>query len=239
VPIRRPPISTIAVGSADTLFLERASSAEISRALAGSEGRVGIGALGSGERWTASLNLTANTIGTSAFDEQLACRRPRHLPRLQRPQPSGASRRQRDLCDPAARRGIDTTPRYAVRLRDRPENRVDGTRLIDTGNIDADSVFVPGVEIALRYKALLIQAEHFWYNIERRYVSGPVLPDPDFTGWYVQRAIRSPVNRAATMPRTAPSARPSPLVSSAARTTQGLGRLGDRRPLQRRRPQLQ
>ncbi len=176
-----------AAGSADTLFLERASAAELSRALGGSEGRAGLGALGSGERWTASLVLTGGTVGTTAFDEQLALvGRGTYLainePQLQLHVGANATW----IFQPADA-GIDNTPRSPVRLRDRPEIRVDGTRLIDTGNIDATSVFAPGVEVALRYKALLIQAEHFWYQVERRRPAvGPVLSDPDFSGYYIQ-----------------------------------------------------
>lgn len=176
-----------AAGSADTLFLERASASELSRALAGSEGRAGFGVLGNGERWTASLVLTGGTIGTTAFDEQLALvGRGTYLaindPQLQLHVGANATW----IFQPADS-GFDNTPRSPVRLRDRPEIRVDGTRLIDTGNIDATSVFAPGVEIALRYKGLVVQAEHFWYQIERRRPAvGPVLADPDFSGYYVQ-----------------------------------------------------
>ncbi len=43
------------------------------------------------------------------------------------------------------------------------------------------------MEIALRYKGLVVQAEHFWYRIERRRPAvGPVLADPNFSGYYVQ-----------------------------------------------------
>jgi phosphate-selective porin OprO/OprP len=176
-----------AAGSADTLFLERASSAELSRALAGSEGRAGIGVLGNGERWTAALSLTGGTIGTTAFDEQLALvGRGTYLvvndPQLQVHVGANAT-----WIFQTADNGIDNTPRSPVRLRDRPEIRVDGTRLIDTGNIDATSVFAPGLELAVRYKGLVVQGEHFWYQIERRRPAvGPVLPDPDFSGYYVQ-----------------------------------------------------
>ena len=183
-----PPVNLDdAAGSADTLFLERASSAEVQRALAGSEGRAGIGALGSGERWTASLVLTGGTVGTSAFDEQLALvGRGTYLainePQLQLHVGANASW----VFQPAGA-GIDNTPRSPVRLRDRPEIRVDGTRLIDTGSIDATSVLSPGVEIALRYKGLVVQAEHIWYRVERRRPAvGPALPNPDFSGYYVQ-----------------------------------------------------
>lgn len=176
-----------AAGSADTLFLERASSAELSRALAGSEGRAGIGVLGNGERWTAALSLTGGTIGTTAFDEQLALvGRGTYLvvndTQLQIHVGANAT-----WIFQTADAGFDNAPRSPVRLRDRPEIRLDTTRLIDTGNIDATQVFAPGLELAVRYKALTVQAEHFWYQIERRRpLAGPVLADPDFSGYYVQ-----------------------------------------------------
>lgn len=87
------------------------------------------------------------------------------------------------MFDPADFRR-DTVPRYPLRLRDRPEIRVDGTRLIDTGNIDLSSLVSPGVEVALRYKALLVQGEYIWYKFNR--VSTSPLPNPDFFGYYVQ-----------------------------------------------------
>ena len=176
-----------AAGSADTIFQERASAAEISRALAGSEGRAGIGALGSGDRWTASLVLTGNTIGVQSQDEQLALvGRVTGLvydtPQVQLHLGANVTH---IFQTPDA--GIDSATRSAVRLRDRPELRVDGTRLIDTGNIDATGVTAPGVEVALRYKGLVVQGEHFWYQVERRKpMDGDALPDPDFSGFYVQ-----------------------------------------------------
>jgi phosphate-selective porin OprO/OprP len=176
-----------AVGSADTLFLERASSAEISRGLAGNEGRYGIGALGSGERWTASLVLTGGSVGVAALDEQLALvGRATGLVHDTEDTQLHVGGNVSYVFQPADN-GVDSATRSPIRLRDRPEIRVDGTRLIDTGNIDATSALVPGVELALRYKGLVVQAEHFWYRIERRIPSaGPALPDPDFSGYYVQ-----------------------------------------------------
>ena len=176
-----------AVGAADTLFLERASSAEIARGLAGGEGRAGLGVFGSGERWTASLSLTGGTVGATAYDEQLGL-----VGRVTGLAYSDANTQIHLGANLAwvfqpADAGLDAAQRQPVRLRVRPEVRVDGTRLVDTGNIDAEQVFAPGVEIAARYKALLVQAEHFWYQIERRRVGGaPGLPDPEFSGWYVQ-----------------------------------------------------
>jgi phosphate-selective porin OprO/OprP len=182
-----PPVNLDdAAGSADTLFLERASAAEIQRGIAGSEGRTGIGALGSGERWTASAVLTGNTIGVSSLGDQLAfVGRGTYLvvndPQLQLHVGANVTY----VFDPADL-GRDAVPRTPLRLRDRPEIRVDGTRLIDTGSIDADSLVSPGVEVALRYKALLVQGEYIWYQINR--VSSSPLSDPHFSGYYVQAA---------------------------------------------------
>lgn len=185
-----PPVNLDdAAGSADTLFLERASGSELQRALAGSEGRVGAGILGNGDRWTASLVYTANTIGVTSFDEQQAIVARGTGLLVNDPQfqlHAGANLTY--IFQLSDNGGPDATSnRYPVRLRDRPEIRVDTTRLIDTGNIDAETVFSPGLEVALRYKALLVQAEHFWFDIERRRASsGPQLPDPDFSGYYIQ-----------------------------------------------------
>lgn len=180
-----PPVNLDdAAGSADTLFLERASASELQRAIAGSEGRAGIGVLGNGERWTASAVLTGNTIGVQSLDEQLAfVGRGTYLaindPQLQLHLGANVTY---VFQPPDA--GRDVTPRHPLRLRDRPEIRVDGTRLIDTGNIDADSLVSPGVEVALRYKGLLVQGEYIWYQINR--ASGSPLSDPRFSGYYVQ-----------------------------------------------------
>jgi phosphate-selective porin OprO/OprP len=72
-----------------------------------------------------------------------------------------------------------------LRLRDRPEIRVDGTRLIDTGSIDADSAYVYGLEAAANWKNWYLQAESFHYGIERTAATS-LLPDPEFEGFYVQ-----------------------------------------------------
>jgi phosphate-selective porin OprO/OprP len=72
-----------------------------------------------------------------------------------------------------------------VRLRDRPEIRVDSTRLIDTGSIDADSAYVYGLEAAANWKNWYLQAESFHYGIERT-AGTSNLADPEFEGFYVQ-----------------------------------------------------
>ncbi|HET7809004.1 MAG TPA: porin, partial [Steroidobacteraceae bacterium] len=83
-----------------------------------------------------------------------------------------------------ADQGQGTSPRHPLRFRDRPEIRVDGTRLIDTGSIDADNASVYGLEFGGNWKSFYLQGEHFWYDVSRR--ASANLPDPDFTGYYLQ-----------------------------------------------------
>jgi phosphate-selective porin OprO/OprP len=85
---------------------------------------------------------------------------------------------------PADQGSSGTPPRHAIRFRDRPEIRVDSVRLIDTGAIDAAHASVLGMEFGANWKSFYLQGEHFWFDIERR--GATALPDPDFTGYYVQ-----------------------------------------------------
>jgi phosphate-selective porin OprO/OprP len=72
---------------------------------------------------------------------------------------------------------------YTIRFRDRPELRVDSTRLIDTGPIAASGAYAAGVEFGANWRNLYLQGENFWYGIGRR---NSTLDDPQFGGYYVQ-----------------------------------------------------
>jgi phosphate-selective porin OprO/OprP len=74
-----------------------------------------------------------------------------------------------------------------VRLRERPEARVDGTRFVDTGNIDADQLVAYGAEFAAQHKNFFVQGEYFDITADRR-VPNLISGDPKFEGWYVQGA---------------------------------------------------
>jgi len=68
------------------------------------------------------------------------------------------------------------------RFRERPEARVDGTRLVDTGNItDVDTTMKYGVEAAFQNGPFSAMAEYFNVSVDRN--AGD---EPDFNGWYVQ-----------------------------------------------------
>lgn len=177
-----------ATSNTASLFLERPAVAELVRGFAGGDGRTGAAVLANGERWSLAGNVTGNTIGVSSFDEQLgAVVRATYVPYKTLDSLVHVGANANLVINPAAT-GPDVAPAGAatpVRLRERPELRVDGTRLVDTGSIDADSLTSLGLEAAVQWKNLSFQGEHFWIDVERR--TG-ALQDPGFSGWYVQGA---------------------------------------------------
>lgn len=174
-----------AASNASSLFSERAAVAELVRSLAGGDGRTGIGVYTNGERWTAAAVFTGNLIGVQTFDEQTGfVGRVTYVPYKRPDSVIHLGLNANVILTPAATGpnvpgGAPTT----IRLRERPELRVDPVRLVDTGNIDADGVTSYGAEFGAQYKSLYLQAEYFDISVERR---ASLLPDPDFSGWYVQ-----------------------------------------------------
>jgi phosphate-selective porin OprO and OprP len=172
------PPANLADGTSteDLVFIERATPAELSRALGGADGRFGIGVRVAGERGLGALTLTGRAVNDAeVFDSQqavvgrlggLVVTAPDYNVHL------GANGTY--VFQPPDQGGASSL--YGLRLRDRPEIRVDSTRLIDTGIIDADSAYAAGVEFAANWKGLLLQAENYWYGVERR---ASTLADPE------------------------------------------------------------
>jgi len=175
-----------ATSNTEALFLERAAVAEMVRNIAGGDGRSGIGAYANGGRWYASAVLTGAVAGTPAapeFDEQIG-----YLTRLAF-SPAGAKdwglhiganlQGVLEVADTAA--GAATT--HQLRLRERPELRVDGTRLVDTGALNANGLAAYGGELGAFYKNFQVSAEAFRIDVDR--TTGF---NPRFGGWYIQGA---------------------------------------------------
>ena len=169
----------------DLPFLERASASELSRALGGADGRIGVAVKANGARWMSSLAFTTRTVNDAeVFDTQLSAVARAGFLVATGPDYNlhvGASGTY--VFSPADQ-GSGSAPRHPLRFRDRPEIRVDSVRLIDTGSIDADNASVYGVEFGGNYKNWYLQGEHFWFNVDRALPS--TLPDPDFAGYYLQ-----------------------------------------------------
>jgi phosphate-selective porin OprO and OprP len=172
------------VSTNGSLFMERASPAETVRAIAGGDGRTGVGVLSNGEKWNLSGVITGQVIGSQNFDEQLAfVGRATYVPFRRDDTLVHVGVNTTWVMQPADAGPDVTSNRYPLRLRDRPELRVDGTRLVDTGNLDADGLVTLGLEFGAMRKNAYIQAEYVTIDVDRR-VSA--LSDPQFNGWYVQ-----------------------------------------------------
>lgn len=172
-----------ATSSNDALFLERAASADLVRGIAGGDGRTGAGLYANGDQWNASAVFTGALIGnTGDFDEQFG-----FVGRV-----DGLILRSLDhgvhvganfnaVLEPSDRvvgPGVGT----GVRLRERPELRVDGTRLVDTGGLNAEKVYAAGVELGGQWKNFYLASEYNTINVQRFGAAS----DLDFSGWYVQ-----------------------------------------------------
>jgi phosphate-selective porin OprO/OprP len=169
----------------DLVFLERSSAGEISRALAAADARFGLGVKAGGPRWMGALTLTSRTIGEAeAFDSQLAAvARVGFLVATGDDYNVHVGASGTYVFAPPDQ-GPGAAPRHPLRFRDRPEIRVDGTRLIDTGGIDADHASVFAGEFGANWRNLYVQGEHFWFDVARR--APTTLPDPAFAGYYMQ-----------------------------------------------------
>ncbi|MFL5295510.1 MAG: OprO/OprP family phosphate-selective porin [Phenylobacterium sp.] len=201
-----------AVSTSQMPILERPSPAEVARNVAAGDSRSALQVFGNGvwgqgdagvaARWFASAALTGNTVGTinstggataQPFDEQTAI-----IGRFAIA-PFDTTNWQlhfgvngqyvfhaNDSTGPAG--GL--SPRYVVQLRDRPELRLDATRLVDTGAIDTRHVTVLGAEVGATVQNLMLEGEYFDYRIDRRNATNPLIApaDPHFSGWYVQGA---------------------------------------------------
>jgi phosphate-selective porin OprO/OprP len=169
----------------DLVFIERSSAGELSRTLGGADGRIGLGTKVGGARWMSSLTLTTRTVNDAeVFDVQAAAvARAGFLAATSADYNLHLGASGTYVFAPADQ-GQGASPRHPLRFRDRPEIRVDGTRLVDTGSIDADHASAYGVEFGGNWKNLYLQGEHFWFDVERR--ASSTLPDPDFAGYYLQ-----------------------------------------------------
>ncbi|WP_293904532.1 porin [Phenylobacterium sp.] len=177
-----------ATANTASLFPERPAVAELVRGLAGGDGRTGAAVLANGDRWSMFGAITGNTIAVQTFDEQLGfVGRLTYVPYKDADNLVHIGASANIVINPAAT-GPDVAPAGAatpIRLRERPELRVDGTRLVDTGNIDADDVRAYGLEGGLQHRQFSLAGEYFWLDVNRR---ASVLADPSFDGWYLQGA---------------------------------------------------
>ncbi len=181
-----------ATSNTEELFLERPAVAELVRGFATGDGRTGVGFTARGARWYASGLWSGKVVGvptTAEIDQQSG-----FATRLAFNPIHGADY---DLHLGASVQGIldpaDTTAgpvsTRAVRLQERPELRVSGVRLVDTGAINSDGLTAYGLEAGASWKNLYGSAEWYRIDVSRKAIAPAVSPfDPSFSGWYLQGA---------------------------------------------------
>lgn len=218
-----------AVSTSQMPFLERPSPAETARIVAAGDSRVGFqlsgnGVFGEGDsglatRWFFSTAFTGNTVssissaGTATpqpFDEQSAwIGRATLAPYSTTDWQAHLGVSYQYVIHPNDA-GAAAPIRYGSQLRDRPELRLDGTRLVDTGVLDTRHTRVMGLEAAFQTGPLTLESEYFHYKIDRRITTALVPPNPSFSGWYAQASwmltgesrIYNPVDSRFDAPKT-------------------------------------
>jgi len=200
-----PLVGLADAGSANSSpFLERASAAEVARNFAGGDTRMGVAAFNTYDRWLWSVALTGNTVSqlntqapgfTGAnSDEQLGvAARIAGTPFKGKGWLIHTGLNYSGVINPAdagaaTQTAVPPTPRYPFQLRDRPELRVDGTRLIDTGALNADSAAAVGAELGWQSGPVFAQGEAFQYTVKRLNPAAGV-SDPKFSGWYLEGGV--------------------------------------------------
>ncbi len=176
----------------EELFLERPAVAELVRGFATGDGRTGVGVTARGARWYVSGLLSGKVVGvpsTPEFDQQSG-----FATRVAFNLLHGADHDVhiggtiQGILDPADTVAGPVSGR-AVRLQERPELRVSGTRLVDTGSIVSRGLTAYGVEGGASWKNVYGAGEYYRIDVNRGAAAPAVSPfDPSFSGWYVQGA---------------------------------------------------
>jgi phosphate-selective porin OprO/OprP len=179
-----------------SLFLERPAIADMARSLAGGDFREAGEVWAAGERWYVNGAITGRLVGvvnsqatgvSQPFDSQLGLiGRVAVLPLKGDGYLAHLGVHGSYSARPADTGGPDATgARYPITFQERPELRVDGTRLISTGAIDARHASTLGFEAAFQYGPLLVQSEYERLSIERRNPAAGAT-NPHFHGVYVE-----------------------------------------------------
>jgi phosphate-selective porin OprO and OprP len=200
-----PPLQGLEdqMSTSQGLFLERPAVANIARDLAGGDTRLSAQTYATGQTWLASVALTSRTIGVlntgnatptpQTYGDPLGVvARLAFSPLKGEDYQVQVGANGSYVIDAPNVGGPPTTfppsastliNQYQLGFSDRLESRVDGTRLINTGNIGANHASTTGGEFAAQWRNFFLQGEFQYFTIARR---DPTVVDPHFFGWYVE-----------------------------------------------------
>lgn len=179
----------------EIMFIERSSAAAMAVSYGGGNSRTAVGMRGNANNFFASAYYTGGVVGEGGVDEASnVVGRAAYMiaPNADTQIHLGASATrvfefsQASSAIPPALQGASTAQ---FNLQDRPELRVDGTRLVSTGLLNVEDGSVAGPEFAAAWKNFFIQSEYYYYELDpaKANVAGAAnLSSFDFDGWYVQ-----------------------------------------------------
>jgi phosphate-selective porin OprO/OprP len=179
-------------------FIERTVSSDMARGLAAGDTRINAEAFAAGDHYLVAGAVSGRTVGTintgtgtatpQTYGDQLGL-----VGRLAGTPLYGSDWmlhlgvhgsyvvRPPNSTGPGVS-GATPVTAQVISLSNTPELRVDGTKLINTGNIDARHADTLGLEFALQKSSLMLQSEYERFGIDRADVG---LSSPHFTGYYV------------------------------------------------------
>ncbi len=79
-----------------------------------------------------------------------------------------------------------SSPYWAVQLSDRPEIRVDGTSLIDTGKLNAKHATMYAFDAGVNFNQFYLGGEWANFEVDRKTSSWGYAGHPNFSGWYLE-----------------------------------------------------
>ena len=171
-------------GAGDYLFLERASIVTATRNRGAGIRREGVQVQADGDRYIASVALTAGQAGPGRDGNQRAV-----VARV-----AGLPVRDPDLTVHVGisgqyifRPARDTGAPRSVSLSEQTELRIDDVPTsVSTRAIEASSAGVIGPELGIAWRRLWLQGEYYAVPVKRRAAAGG--GTPTFDGWYAQAA---------------------------------------------------
>jgi len=187
--------------SNEILFMERASINNIVTDQLGGEGRSALGFQANGDNWFVSNYLVGSTVAAAAaVDEQTgyAGRGAVNMTfledaaRVHAGVSGGVVMQSNQLVSGTIKSGTATTVGNTITLQDRPELRLDSTRLVGTGALNADGFYAYGAELAASYKNAYIQGEYYIVGVDRIKFGATADTNSnadgtnEFSGYYVQ-----------------------------------------------------
>ena len=179
-------------------FMERSAIEDMARGFAAGDTRIGGQAYGFGDHWLVSAAVTGRTVGVintgtaaavpQTFGDQLglvgrAAFSPLHGDDwlvhfgvhgsyvIHPPNSAGV-----------AANGTTPITDLVLSFSNTQQLRIDGTKLINTGNIDARNGYTAGLEFAAQKGPFIVQSEYEQFGVSRTDIAS----NPTFNGWYVE-----------------------------------------------------